>query len=162
VGKNSLHNVDFVLSSNLVNGFGNLGVVSSILDDALGGFEGVVGSENDVGLLSSNLGVTNDGSVGSSGSVAIDVRTTDDLSNITFLELGGLVSEGGKVTNHVIDGDAARECNASLQVLGLLAVEGLLDFRLNQSVDSLADSVNIGSNDQEGKTMLQSSYNTQS
>ena len=122
----------------------------------------MVGSENDVGLLSSNLGVTNDGSVGSSGSVAIDVRTTDDLSNITFLELGGLVSEGGKVTNHVIDGDAARECNASLQVLGLLAVEGLLDFRLNQSVDSLADSVNIGSNDQEGKTMLQSSYNTQS
>lgn len=122
----------------------------------------MVGSENDVGLLASNLGVTNDGSVGSSGSVAIDVRTADDLSDITFLELGGLVSEGRKVTNHVIDGDAARECNASLQVLSLLAVEGLLNFRLNQSVDSLADSVNIGSNDQEGKTMLQSSYNTQS
>jgi hypothetical protein len=87
VGKNSLHNVDFVLSSNLVNSFGNLGVASSILDDALGGFEGVVGSENDVGLFASNLGVTNDGSVGSSGSVAIDVRTTDDLGNITFLEL---------------------------------------------------------------------------
>jgi len=47
----------------------------------------VVGSKNDVGLLSSNFGVTNDGGVGSSGSVAIDVCTTDNLSDITFLEL---------------------------------------------------------------------------
>jgi len=46
----------------------------------------VVGSENDVGFLSSNFGVTNDNGVGSSGSVAIDVGTTDNLSDITFLE----------------------------------------------------------------------------
>jgi len=50
----------------------------------------VVGSDNDVGLLSGNFGVTNDNGVGSIDRVAIDVGSTDNLSDINFKSRTGL------------------------------------------------------------------------
>lgn len=53
------------------------------------------------------------------------------------------------MTHHVVNGDASGESNSSLEVLGFLRGESLLDLFFDHGIDSLADGGNISSWDSE-------------
>jgi len=50
------------------------------------------------------------------------------------------------MSTNVVDRDASREGNTSLELLGFLVVEDLLEFLLNEVVALLADLVDICAN----------------
>jgi hypothetical protein len=156
VGENALNHVDVVVSANLVHGFGDFVVGSSILDDALTSHHGVVGGKKNISLA--GLAGANNNGVGSNGSKAVDVATGNDLDHIAVLDGDTLVGKGGEVTNHVIDRNASGEGNSTLKLLGLLGVVDLLELDINFGINSLADGVNIGVNLAELDSLGKSGY----
>ena len=48
------------------------------------------------------------------------------------------------MAHDVVDGHSRGECNASLKILGLLAIKDFLHFLFDKCVDILAKSVNVG------------------
>lgn len=71
------------------------------------------------------------------------------FADITILKKLALIHKRREVAHNVVDRDGARESNTTLEVLALLAGEGLLDFLLNHFINSAADSGDIGSDNTE-------------
>ena len=92
VGENALNHVDVVVSADLVHSFGDFGVRSSVLDDALTSHHGVVGGKKNISLA--RLACANNNGVGSDGGEAVDVATGDELDHITVLDGDTLVGKG--------------------------------------------------------------------
>ena len=66
------------------------------------------------------------------------------FGDVSILKNGALVQERRVVAHDVVDADASREGNASLELLALLACKGLLDFVLNHGVNGGAHSGDVG------------------
>ena len=84
-------------------------------------------------------------------SLLIDLHFGD----IAFLKLGALIEEGREVAHDVVDRDAGRESDTTLELLALLAGESLLDFFLNHAVDGVADGGNVGAWDSQLTGLLE-------
>lgn len=88
VGKNSLNRVATVLSGNFVDNLSNFLVSALVANDAFCSFKSVVSSENNISFSSFNFGISYNDCSSGVRSIAINVSSTDNLGNITFLELG--------------------------------------------------------------------------
>ena len=154
VGEDTLNHVAFVLSSDLVHGLSDFNVGCTFLDQPLSSSKGVVGGVDHVSLCLVSLGVANDNSVSRGDCEAVNVGTANELSNITSLHFNRVGFHGGEVADHVVKRDAGGESDATLNLLGLLAVVDFVEFFLDVLVTSLADSVNVGVNLNEGDKQL--------
>jgi hypothetical protein len=85
VGEDTLDWVDFKSFANFGNDRGDILIESTNCDGPGGGLESVVGSEDNVGLLSLGLSSDNDG-VSSVTSISIDVSSDFNLDEITSLK----------------------------------------------------------------------------
>lgn len=77
VGENTLDGVAVELLCHFLDDLGDLVVGGGLANLALGGLEGVPGSEDDIGLASTDGTITDNGSGGGVGGVAIEVCATD-------------------------------------------------------------------------------------
>lgn len=157
VGQNTLDHVATVLGSNLVHVLSNFSVGASALNQTLSGTKAIMGSLDRVRSARGSLVTNNDG-VGSVDSKAVDVCTTHNLCDLASLENGRLVLQGAVVTHNVVDRDAARERDTTVDLLGFLSVVDLLQFSLDVSIDLLAHLVDVSLGFAQGNGMLHSSY----
>ena len=60
---------------------------------------------------------------------------------------------------NLVDRDASRECDSSLELLGFLVAENLEEFLINECIDSSTDSLDIGAFNTLGNSKFQCGYN---
>lgn len=120
VGKDTLYSVALELLSHLLNYCGHLSVGTSQGNFALGSLEGIPGGQNHISLAACDCAITHNDSCGSIRSIAIEVGTADDFSDISFLKYLALIEKWRVVAHHVVDRDASGEGNTTLKMLALL------------------------------------------
>lgn len=85
VGEDTLNSVATKLLSTLLNHFSDIGISSSLGNLALSGLERVPSSEDDVGLLASDLASSNDNSRGSVGGVSVNVSSANAVYKTRYV-----------------------------------------------------------------------------
>ena len=99
MGEHTFEGVHIVGSGNLLDHLGHVVVELSRLDQPDGSLSGLVGSQDDIGLLAGDGGILvglDDQGVGHEGCESVDVDSEFDLDEITFLDGGGVLLEGGE------------------------------------------------------------------
>ena len=157
VGDNTLHWLNLVVSADGSDLGGHILVQTSNLDRPGGSEEGVISSQNNIGLLSVGLSSDNDG-VSAVGSVAVNVGSKLNLDDVFGLKFGGVISAWGEVSADLVDRDASWECNTSLELLRFLIAEGLLQLLHNEIVNSSANGRDVGAINAKGDCLLEGSF----
>ena len=115
VGQHALERIHLVGLADLLDHLRDLVVGVARLQQPHCGLCGLVGSENHVRLLASDrrvlVGLHNDG-VGCECGETVDVGSELELDQISLLDGGGVLLEGGVVTADLVDGDGGREGQA--------------------------------------------------
>ena len=115
VRKHTLQGSDLVGIRHLLDDLSDLVVEVSGLDEPECGLSSFVGSQDNVGFLSGDgsifIGLDDDG-VSNKGSEPIDVYSQLDFDEITFLDEGGVLLKGSKVTAYFVGGDGGGEGEA--------------------------------------------------
>lgn len=158
VRKNTFDHVAAVLGSDLVHVLGNFSVSTTVFNQTFGSTETVVSSFDRVSSAGLGLTIANNNGVGSVDSEAINMSTTNNLGNLTSFKDSGLILERAVVTNDVVDGDAAGECNTTVDLLGLLSIVDLLKLGLNEGINLLANIMDVGFGLAQRNGMFHSSY----
>lgn len=94
VRQDTLHSVALELLAHLLNHLRHFRVGGSYRNFALCRLEGVPGSQHDVGFAAGDFASAHDDRSRSVGCKTVNVRTTDDLGQISFDKLSRLVSQG--------------------------------------------------------------------
>lgn len=160
VGKNALNWVGIKFLAYLGDSFCDLSIGSHLLNFSLSSQERVVCSEDYISFPSWDLWVsicTNHDSMGALSDKAINVTSKIYFSDITFFEIGRLVTHWGIVTHNIVYWYASRESDSSFKFLCLFVAKHFLQFLFHEDIRILAHLINVCSNFAFSKNLLECS-----
>jgi len=115
MGQNSLDGVDLVGVGHFLDNLSHFIVVVAGFDQPQGGLGGFVGGKDHVGLLAGDGGIfvgLDDQGVSSECCESIDVHSDFNFDEVSLLDVGGVLLDGGVISTDLVGGDGGGEGEA--------------------------------------------------